>query len=139
MPPSRMEGAWPVLAEATVSTVSQDSIAIASRTRISTMGREPIKVQIRPVPDDQQERVISFPYPENIPTSEWTKMGIPIASHQVTYVVGRNVQGKFHYPNFQSHRWMTFDWDTDLEQAQAAAESSLMEFLGSHGYEVELV
>ncbi len=103
------------------------------------MGRETIKVQIRPVTDTQQEQVISFPDPENVSDSEWTKMGIPIDSHQVTYIVGRNVQGKYHYPNFQSNRWVTLDWDTDLEQVLAAAQSSLMEFLGSHDYEVEFV
>jgi len=34
---------------------------------------------------------------------------------------------------------VTFEWDTDLEQVLAAAQSSLMEFLGSHDYEVEFV
>ncbi len=101
------------------------------------MSRETINVRVRPAPDDDSARIISFPYPERVAASEWLGLGIPIDGEEVTFIVGRNEEGKFHYPDFQGGRWVDLDWDTDLEQSLAAAEKSLLEFLNGRDYEAQ--
>ncbi len=101
------------------------------------MGKETIKVLVRPAPDDHDARAISFPYPERVAASEWLGFDIPIDGEEVTFIVGRNEGGQYHYPDFQDGRWVTLDWDADLEQVLAAAEKSLIEFLKGRDYEVQ--
>ena len=102
------------------------------------MDKETIEVLVRPAPHDDNARVISFPYPERVAVSEWLGFDIPIDGEEVTFVVGRNEEGKYHYPDFQSGHWVTLDWDADLAQALAASEKSLIEFLKGRDYEVQL-
>ena len=100
-------------------------------------GQDTIKVLVSPLEGDDHARVISFPYPERIAASKWLDFDIPIDGGGVTFVVGRNEEGKYHYPDFQSGRWVTLDWDADLAPTLAAAERSLIDFLKKSGYEVE--
>lgn len=100
------------------------------------MDKETIKVLVRPAPNEPDARVISFPYPERVAVSKWLEFDIPIDAGEVTYVVGRNEAGQFHYPDFQGGSWVTLDWDADLEQTLAAAEKSLIKFLAGRDYEV---
>jgi hypothetical protein len=115
----------------------QQDLALPRALEVMKMDRETIKVRVRPVPEDDNKRIISFPHPKGIADSEWLNMGIPIDADQVIFVVGRNVEGKYHYPDFKSRRWVTFEWDTDLPGVLAAAQKSLMEFLNKHNYEVK--
>ena len=101
------------------------------------MEKETIKVLVRPAPNDDNARVISFPYPERVAASEWLGFEIPIDGGEVTYTVGRSEAGKYHYPDFQSGRWVTLDWDADLAPTLAAAERSLIDFLKKSGYEAQ--
>ena len=100
------------------------------------MDKETIKVVVRPAPNDPDGRLISFPYPDRVAVSEWLEFEIPIDGGEVTYVVGRNESGKYHYPDFQGGSWVTLEWDADLAQTLAAAEKSLIEFLAGRDYEV---
>ena len=47
------------------------------------MSRETINVRVRPAPDDDNARIISFPYPERVTFSEWLGLGIPIDRQEV--------------------------------------------------------
>ena len=100
------------------------------------MDKETIKVLVRPAPNDENARVISFPYPDRVAASEWLGFEIPIDGGEVKYTVGRSETGQYHYPDFQDGRWVTMEWDANLEHTRAAAEKSLIEFLAGRDYEV---
>ena len=95
--------------------------------------RETIDVRIDAARD---ARTISFRNPDGVADAKWLQMGIPIHGEEVTFVVGRNEEGRYHYPDFKAGHWVSCDWVVDLTQVLAAAEESLSEFLRESDYEV---
>ena len=103
---------------------------------VTKMDKETIEVLVRPAPHDDNARVISFPYPERVAVSEWRGFDIPIAGGEVTSPVGRNEGGQSHSPALQRGAGGTVDWAAGRDPLLAAAEKSLIEFLGGRDYEV---
>jgi hypothetical protein len=103
---------------------------------------EQIKVSVRKGADG--ERLLSFPRPERIPTSELLERGVAVEGDQAVFSVSGawdpdEQRRVYTYPRFDLSVLPRFGQADSLPEALAATEEGLVTFFKGYDYEVEFV